>query len=187
MEDNTNPTLGSTEQTEPVEQTTATVITEEAIEAYKQQLRGEQNLALSIVACVATCLIGAVVWCLVSYSTGYQIGYMAIGIGFLVGYANRYLGKGIDPIYGVLGGAFALISCVLGNYFTIIAFAANETNISFFNMLGMVGPDLAFTALSEAFSPIDLLFYGLAVYEGYKFSFRQVTEEEVMAAATAQV
>ena len=24
------------------------------------------------------------------------------------------------------------------------------------------------------FSPIDLLFYGIAIYEGYKFSFRQV-------------
>jgi hypothetical protein len=27
----------------------------------------------------------------------------------------------------------------------------------------------------EAFSPMDLLFYGIAVYEGYKFFFRQIT------------
>ena len=29
------------------------------------------------------------------------------------------------------------------------------------------------------FSPIDLLFYAVGVYEGYKFSFRQLTEEEI--------
>jgi len=26
---------------------------------------------------------------------------------------------------------------------------------------------------------MDLLFYGLAVYEGYRFSFRQVTDAEI--------
>ncbi len=34
------------------------------------------------------------------------------------------------------------------------------------------------------FSPIDLLFYGIAVYEGYRLSFRELTErdaEELMA------
>ena len=29
------------------------------------------------------------------------------------------------------------------------------------------------------FSPMDLLFYGIAVYEGYKFSFRQVGPEDL--------
>jgi hypothetical protein len=33
--------------------------------------------------------------------------------------------------------------------------------------------------MKATFSPIDLLFYGIAVYEGYRFSFRQVTPEEL--------
>jgi len=29
------------------------------------------------------------------------------------------------------------------------------------------------------FSPMDLLFCGIAVYEGYKFSFRRLTPQEI--------
>lgn len=29
------------------------------------------------------------------------------------------------------------------------------------------------------FSPMDLLFYGIAVYEGYKLSFRRVSPEDM--------
>jgi hypothetical protein len=37
--------------------------------------------------------------------------------------------------------------------------------------------------MMDAFSPMDLLFYGIAIYEGYKFSFRQITEEELLTPA----
>jgi len=33
--------------------------------------------------------------------------------------------------------------------------------------------------MKETFSPIDLLFYGIAIYEGYKLAVRQVTDEEM--------
>ena len=33
--------------------------------------------------------------------------------------------------------------------------------------------------MTITFSPIDLLFYGLAIYEGYKLSFRQITRDEL--------
>ena len=32
--------------------------------------------------------------------------------------------------------------------------------------------------LIETFDFMDLLFYGIAIYEGYRFSFRNMTEEE---------
>jgi tetratricopeptide (TPR) repeat protein len=34
--------------------------------------------------------------------------------------------------------------------------------------------------LIETFSPIDLLFYGFAIYEGYRFSFKRVTYAELV-------
>jgi hypothetical protein len=33
--------------------------------------------------------------------------------------------------------------------------------------------------MAETFSPIDLLFYGLALWFGYKYSFRVFTEEDL--------
>jgi hypothetical protein len=33
--------------------------------------------------------------------------------------------------------------------------------------------------LSATFAPIDLLFYALAGYFGYKYAFRQITEQDL--------
>lgn len=60
----------------------------------EEQLLAQQNLPKAILLAIIACLIGALVWCLVSISTGYQIGYMAIGVGFLVGIAMRQ-GRGV--------------------------------------------------------------------------------------------
>jgi hypothetical protein len=38
-----------------------------------------------------------------------------------------------------------------------------------------------------AFSPIDLLFYAIAIYQGYKLSFRHVTQAEIDAAMNAPI
>ena len=36
------------------------------------------------------------------------------------------------------------------------------------------------------FSPMDLLFYGIAVYEGYRLSFRRLTRDDLAAALSQQ-
>jgi len=33
--------------------------------------------------------------------------------------------------------------------------------------------------MTATFNPMDLLFYGLAVYAGYRFSFRRISAEEL--------
>ena len=81
-----------------------------------EQLRGEQNLLIALLAGIAAAVVGTIVWAAITVTTGYQIGYMAIAVGFIVGYAVR-LGNGIDKIFGVLGAALALGGCVLGNLF----------------------------------------------------------------------
>jgi hypothetical protein len=35
--------------------------------------------------------------------------------------------------------------------------------------------------LKDTFEPMDVLFYGIAVYEGYRFSFHEVSEPEIAA------
>ena len=32
----------------------------------------------------------------------------------------------------------------------------------------------------ESFGVIDLVFYGFAIYEGYRFSFRSITEQDII-------
>jgi hypothetical protein len=71
------------------------------VEQQLEQFRTEQNLPLGILGAFGAAVIGAVLWATITVATEYQIGYMAIAVGFIVGFANRMLGKGVDQIFGI--------------------------------------------------------------------------------------
>jgi hypothetical protein len=116
--------------------------------------------------------IGAVAWAAVTVATGYQIGWMAVAIGVLVGLAVRTLGKGIDPIFGVVGAGLALLGCALGNLLTIAAMIASENAVPILTVVGGLDAELVTELMVATFAPMDLVFYGIAIYEGYKLSLR---------------
>jgi len=142
-------------------------------------LRGDQNLPVGVLAGLIGALGGAAVWGGITVATGYQIGWMAVGVGFLVGYAVRTFGKGIDKVFGIAGAVLALIGCGLGNLLAISGMIAADQEMGFFEVLGQLNPGLVKDLMVSTFSPMDLLFYGIAVYEGYRFSFRRLTTREI--------
>jgi len=145
-----------------------------------ENLRGEQNLLLGLAGGSVAALVGAGVWAGLTVVTGYQIGWMAVGVGVLVGLAVRLLGKGIDKSFGIMGAALSLAGCAAGNLLAVCGMVASQEGIPLMQIVGNMNIGLAGEMMSATFSPIDLLFYGFAVYEGYRFSFRQLTHE-VMA------
>ena len=154
-------------------------------EAFNAQRLSEQNLALSIVAGGLAALIGAAVWAGVTVATGYQIGWMAIGVGFLAGYAVRQLGKGVAPTFGVVAAACALLGCITGNLLSVCGFYALQEAVPFLQMVRVVfsHPATMLELLKATFSPMDLLFYGLALYTVYWCALRPVSEEELAASS----
>jgi hypothetical protein len=98
-----------------------------------------------------------------------QLGLIAVAIGYVVGQAIRRVGKGIDTKFGVLGALCALFGCVLGNSLSALAFVAQATHVS---MLDLLNPAIVVRATMHFAQPMDLLFYGIAIYEGYRFSFK---------------
>jgi hypothetical protein len=68
-----------------------------------QQIRNNQNLSMALVGGLGAAILGSVVWAVITSLTNYQIGFMAIGVGFLVGYAVRRMGQGVDPSFGYVG------------------------------------------------------------------------------------
>lgn len=79
------------------------------------QLEDQPNLLMGLIGGVIAMLVGAIVWGAITYFTQYQIGWMSIGVGFLVGVAIRFFGQGKTLIFGVSAAALALIGCLLGN------------------------------------------------------------------------
>lgn len=149
------------------------------LELLRDRLRSQQNLPAGILAGAVGSLAGAAVWAAVTVFTGYQIGWMAVGIGFLVGYLVRVAGKGVDMMFGVAGATLALLGCALGNLMAICGLIAREQGVPFFDVMSNLDAGIVQELMITTFSPMDLVFYGIALYEGYKLAFRQMTEADL--------
>ena len=128
------------------------------------------SLPMALLAGCAAAAVGATLWATISVATNMQIGWMAIGIGFLVGYAVRRFGKGSEPTFQVLGAILSLLGCLGGNLLMVCVVASRQENIPLLTILTHLHPSVILDLMVETFSPMDLVFYAIAVYEGYRFS-----------------
>ena len=129
-----------------------------------------ENLPMGFMAGLVAAAVGAGLWALVTIITGFQIGWMAVGVGFLVGWAVRVAGKGTHMAFGVLGAALALGGCALGNLLAVLVIAARQFEVPLQAVFARLTPDVVWSLMEATFTPIHVLFYGIAIYEGYRFS-----------------
>jgi hypothetical protein len=146
------------------------------------RLRDEQNLMMGVLAGLVAAVLGAAIWATATIATGQQIGWLAIGIGFLVGAAVGMVGKGIDRKFGFAGAALALVGCALGNLFTVAYFIAQADGTPYFELLARLDLESILEIMIVAFDPMDLLFYAFAAYFGYRYALREVTEADLARA-----
>jgi hypothetical protein len=177
MNEGFEPTPETPEATARVEESTEV---EESIDPEKlrlalERLRGEQSLGGALGAGGIAAMLGAAAWAVTTVLTGYQIGWMAVGVGFLVGFAVRLGGRGIDKVFGFLGAACSLLGCGAGNLLAVCGLVAREHGVSWLEVAAGLDAATAGELMVASFSPMDLLFYGIAVYEGYRLSFRRLT------------
>lgn len=151
---------------------------------FRDRLRDDQNLPAGIAAGVGAAVVSAGVWALITTVSGYQIGFMAIGVGYLVGYAVGKAGKGIDNHFGIVGATLALAGCLLGNLLVACSVVSKEFGIPLMSVITSLNLEKVGILMTATFSPIDLLFYGLAVHGGWRMSFRRIRKEEIEELAT---
>jgi hypothetical protein len=134
-----------------------------------EQIDDQPNLLMGLIGGGVAMLVGALVWGAITYFTEYQIGWIAIGIGFLVGVAIRFFGKGKTLIFGIAGAVLALIGCLLGNFIFYAGVIAREESVSFLEVffLLLLNPAATLEVFTIAFDFMDILFYGLAAYAGF--------------------
>jgi hypothetical protein len=144
-----------------------------------RRLKEEQNIGLGIIGGLVGMGVGAVIWALITVITEYQLGLIAIGVGILAGLGVRYLGKGFDTIYGIVGAVTALFGIVIGNVLTIVVFIAQEFDVTYMEVVQALDVTVIVEAMRLTFAPIDLLFYALAIYYGYRYAMRRLTPKEL--------
>jgi hypothetical protein len=136
-----------------------------------------EHPVLGLVGGLGIAVVGAIIWAIVTYVTGYQIGWMAVGVGFIVGHTVKILGNGSTSSFGIIGALCSLGGCVLGNLFSIYLFIAKQEGVSVVDILPNLSMSLNMELLRASFAPIDLLFYVIALYEGYRFSINRRTHK----------
>ncbi len=159
--------------------TSSTATRAELVAALNAKLLREQNLPLALAAAAGTSLVGALLWMGITVGTGMHIGYVALGVGAAVGFAVRYAGKGVTKIFGVIGAVFTLLGCIAGETLAVIQLAAASHGTDFFSVLPNVDFGKLLPAIIENASPITYFIYAIGIYEGYKFSFRKLTPQEI--------
>ena len=163
---------------QPVEEQ-AVALDPHKLQRYLDRARDEQNFVMGVTGGFLGAAIGAVLWAVITVLTEYQIGYMALGVGFLAGFGVKLLGKGIDAKFQYAAAALALVGCLAGNLMVVIVFGSLETGISITTILSRLTPAIVVDLYKATFNPIDLLFYGLAVTIGYKYSLKTIPQEDL--------
>jgi len=140
----------------------------------------QPSLAVALVAGVTTAVVAALVWALTTMTTSYRAGWLAIGMGILIGSAVRTTGRGVDKSFGCLGAAVSVLGLLLGNLLTVCALVAAQEGLSPLSVLTHIcrKPGMIPAAMLAAFQPLDLLFWAVAVYAGYRLSFRRIPPAE---------
>jgi hypothetical protein len=134
------------------------------------ELDYDSNLILGLIGGGVAMLVSAILWGVITFVTEYQISWMAIGVGFFVGFVIQKLGKGKTLIYGISGAVLSLLGCLLGNYFFYNSILGKEWEIPFFSVLFAISLDPAAIVelFTVAFDIMDLLFYAVAAYIGFR-------------------
>ena len=132
------------------------------------------NALAGLLGGLLAALAGAVIWAVIAVHANIHTGYIAIGVGVLVAFAVRRLGSGNTPAFAAIGAFFALLGCLLGNLLSACGFLAEAQGRSAVLIVAqlMDEPGLAPGLMQANFNPMDLAFYAIAVYGGYKLSRR---------------
>jgi hypothetical protein len=133
------------------------------------------NLPLGVAAGCGGMFLGAVVWAFITVVVDYQIGWMAIGLGALVGVSIKFFGKGQDILFGIVSALLSVMGIICGNLLSLSYFLSKNPNFIDASIPGIFlsvifQPSYAMSLLGSMFRPIDLIFYALAVSAGYRIA-----------------
>ncbi|MGZ3496387.1 MAG: hypothetical protein ACXWNK_03790 [Vulcanimicrobiaceae bacterium] len=134
-----------------------------------QETERAGNLALGVLSGLIAAVAVAIIWGALTAATQFQIGYMAIGVGFAVAFAVRFFGRGHDRRFAIASAILAVLGCALGNYFAVCAVLSAQEHVSAISATVQLLPRFA-DVMAKTFNGMDILFYAIGAYFGYKYA-----------------
>lgn len=151
--------------------------------------RGISPLFPAVGAGLVAAIACGVIWGLIVKWSEYEVGFVAWGIGFVVGMAVLFATRGARGIpYQAVAIVFALLGILLGKYLAfvwVLQEVAEEETGGLIDVPLFSGDtvDLFWSSRSEVFSWIDLLWAALAVITAWRVLGPEEPEPEVAAPA----
>ena len=134
------------------------------------------NILLAVVVGAIAALVGGIVWYYFTILSGFEIGYVSLGLGYLVGFGVYYgAGKKRGHKLQIISALITVIAIILIEKF-ILDHLANEylqnnpTEFPDIPIDTSISVSIFSAGFWESFvSPIGLLIYAIGVYLAYGF------------------
>ncbi|QFQ94914.1 hypothetical protein F9278_00400 [Streptomyces phaeolivaceus] len=123
------------------------------------------NVALGLVVAVVTALVTAGIYGGIVGATEYEIGYAAVGVGFLIGFAAGKVG-GANPLLPVVSALLSLGAVYLGQLIGIAMIGGDEIGVSAVTLF-TEHFDVLTEGWSEAADAMTFLFLAIGAYAAF--------------------
>lgn len=151
----------------------------EVAESAFRLVKESEDFTYALFGGIPVALALSVVWAGITVITKQQNGITAIITGLMAGISIMVLGGGISRKFGYLGAAYAFTACFLGNFFSQIVFISQQEFSGYRATLLNTSLAEAKEIIIASYDPIDFAFYALAVYGGYRMSFRRISASSI--------
>ena len=140
-----------------------------------------QNLGVGILAGGMAVVLSAAICTAITLITEYQLGYLGIGVGLLVGAAVRFFGRGADRIFGIAAVVLSLTGGVLGNFLIASNLFSGYVDTAWLETIEflILSPKWLIRLLVNTFDITDIIFYVMAAFTSDGVAFdRKGTKED---------
>ena len=109
---------------------------------------------------------GAAGWAMITYLTGYNIGLIALAIGFLAGMGAARGGRSKKA--QKIGAACAALGYFVGQMGGFLALLISQRGMPSLSGFIVLVPLLLYVVVKTTFTGLNVVFLGIAIYEGYR-------------------
>lgn len=146
-----------------------------------EKLLAEQNFPAAVIAGAVATVLAAVAYGMIVAKWEFSYGFMAAGVGIVIGLAMQFVGRGISMRFSVVATVYAIAGCLLGNMFALVTGLARATAASPIEVLQNSSlPALAERSVSHV-SYVDLTFWFIAAFAAVFCARRPLSRADRLA------
>jgi hypothetical protein len=132
-------------------------------------------MTMGIAGGIGASVVGNAFWIGISL-LGYKIDFLALCVGFFIGFCVKYFGKGLEPKFGYAAGAIALVSTLIAYFLLGCILFGKVNHLPFLSVFTHMNLTTALYLLRGVIKFGDVVFCLGAVGIAYYFSFKPLKE-----------